>query len=77
MRCKNCRKRYFLRFLGPSKIDVSIGIRNEMNDFEGVPKHHKIKFPTLFGMVWVVLSSTCSQTVVNSSNNETHARQVM
>ena len=41
IRCKNCRKRYFLRFWGPSKIDVSIGIRNETNDFEGVPKHQK------------------------------------
>ena len=77
MRCKNCRKRYYLRFLCPSQIDVSIGIRNEMHDFEGVPKHNKMEFSTVFAMVLVVLSSTCSQTVVNSSKNETYARQVM
>ncbi len=77
MRCKNCRKRYCLRCWGPSKIDVSIGIRNETNDFEGVPKHQKSMFMTVFTMVLMVLLSLCSQTVVNSSKNETHARQVM
>ena len=77
MHCKTCHKRNFVRFWDPSKIDVSIGIRNETNDFEGVPKHQKSMFMTVFTMVLMVLLSLCSQTVVNSSKNETHARQVM
>ena len=77
MRCKNCRKHNFSRFWGPYKIDVLIGIRNETNDFEGDSKHQQSKFMTVFTMVLIVLLSLCSQTVVNSGKNETHARQVM
>ena len=43
MRCKNCHKHNLLRFWGPYKIGVSIGMRNETNDFEGYLKHQQIK----------------------------------
>ena len=59
------------------EINVPIGMRNETNDFEGDSKHQKSMFMTVFTTVLMVLLSLCSQTVVNSSKNETHARQVM